>query len=53
MITSIKKLAALFLLATVVGFTACDDDDSAGPNNELNALETIESESQISLLVCQ
>lgn len=48
MITSIKKLTTLFLLAAVVGFTACDDDDSTGPNNDLNALETIESESQLS-----
>lgn len=50
MLKSIQKLTTLFLLATVIGFTACDDDDSTGPNNDLNALETIESESELSTL---
>lgn len=50
MLKSIQKLATLFLLATVIGFTACDDDDSTGPNIDLNAMETIENESNLSAL---
>lgn len=48
MLKPIQKLTTLFLLVTVIGFTACDDDDSTGPNTDLNAMETIESESDLS-----
>lgn len=50
MLHSIQKLALSLLLLSVIGFTACNDDDSTGPNNDLNVLETIETESDLSML---
>lgn len=48
MLKSIQKLPAFILLLAIIGFAACDDDDSTGPDTDLNALETIEHESDLS-----
>src|SRR5690625_4234568 len=50
MFKSIQKFMTLLLFVTVVGFTACDDDDGTGPDQDLNVSETIEAEGNLSVL---
>lgn len=50
MLTSLRKITFALLLLGVIGFTACDDDSGTGPNGDLNALQTIENESNLSTL---
>src|SRR5690625_3708018 len=46
----IQKFIPLLLFITVVGFTACDDDDGTGPDQDLNVSETIEAEDNLAVL---
>lgn len=50
MLHSIQKITISLLLLAFIGFTACDDEDGTGPELDLNVLETVEAESEISML---